>query len=577
MRVGDWDYKHVVCIDFEFGNEPGGTPEPICLVAHDIATGQRWRLWRDDLLALTVPPFGGDDTLVVAYYNSAEIGCYLALDWEPPQHMLDLYVEFRALTNGIETEPDSAGLLECLKFFGLPSILAEQKDEMRALALRGGPWTETERTALLDYCATDVDALVQLFPLMVPYIHVPQARLRARYMAAAARIEQIGVPIDMALLGALRANWEDMKQEIISEVDKDFGVFEGTRFREDRFEQYLTERGIPWPRLESGRLSLDDTIFKTMATAFPIFRPLRELRTSLSAMRLNKLAVGADGRNRVLLSAFGASSGRNTPSTSKNVFGPSAWIRGLIKPEPDMGIAYIDWSQQEFGIAAALSGDQNMLAAYQSGDPYLAFAKLAGAVPADATKASHRAERDQYKSCVLAVQYSMGAGSLALRINRPVGEAARLLAEHRRAFATYWAWNQNVVDRALLFDDLTTVFGWPVRVSKDSNPRSLSNFPMQGNGSEMLRIACVIATEQGVRICAPVHDALLIEAPLGDLDHAVARTQAAMALASRQVLGGFELRSDAKVVRYPDRYADERGERMWQVVVAALGRRGFNV
>src|SRR5262245_46554619 len=36
------------------------------------------------------------------------------------------------------------------------------------------------------------------------------------------------------------------------------------------------------------------------------------------------------------------------------------------------GIAYVDWSQQEFGIAAALSGDAAMQAAYQSGDPYLA-------------------------------------------------------------------------------------------------------------------------------------------------------------------------------------------------------------
>ena len=34
---------------------------------------------------------------------------------------------------------------------------------------------------------------------------------------------------------------------------------------------------------------------------------------------------------------------------------------------------------------AALSGDQLMMDAYRSGDPYLAFAKQAGAAPADAT------------------------------------------------------------------------------------------------------------------------------------------------------------------------------------------------
>ncbi len=43
-----------------------------------------------------------------------------------------------------------------------------------------------------------------------------------------------------------------------------------------------------------------------------------------------------------------------------------------------------------------------------------------------------------------------------------------------------------------------------------------------------------------------------------------------MAEASRVVLSGFELRSDAKIVRYPDRYTDPRGEKMWETVVAIL-------
>ena len=71
-------------------------------------------------------------------------------------------------------------------------------------------------------------------------------------------------------------------------------------------------------------------------------------------------------------------------------------------------MVYIDWSQQEFGIAAALSGDKLMKEAYASGDPYLTFAKQAKAVPNDATKESHPEERDQYKGCTLAVQYGMG-------------------------------------------------------------------------------------------------------------------------------------------------------------------------
>jgi hypothetical protein len=67
----------------------------------------------------------------------------------------------------------------------------------------------------------------------------------------------------------------------------------------------------------------------------------------------------------------------------------------------------LDYTQQEFGIAAALSGDPNMMAAYRTGDAYLGFAKQAGAVPEGATKESHGPIRDQFKQCVLGVQYGL--------------------------------------------------------------------------------------------------------------------------------------------------------------------------
>ena len=74
-----------------------------------------------------------------------------------------------------------------------------------------------------------------------------------------------------------------------------------------------------------------------------------------------------------------------------------------------------------------------------------------------------------------------------------------------------------------------------------------------------------------MRVCAPVHDALLIEAPEGMIADVVADTQAAMAEASSIVLEGFTLESDAKIVVYPDRYADPRGEDTWGQVFAMLG------
>jgi hypothetical protein len=86
----------------------------------------------------------------------------------------------------------------------------------------------------------------------------------------------------------------------------------------------------------------------------------------------------------------------------------------------------------------------------------------------------------------------------------------------------------------------------------------------------MLRLACCLATERGIRVCAPVHDAVLIEAATGDIDEAVRETQRAMREASEVILSGFSLRTDADIVRWPDRYCDERGTKMWQTVNSIL-------
>jgi len=88
----------------------------------------------------------------------------------------------------------------------------------------------------------------------------------------------------------------------------------------------------------------------------------------------------------------------------------------------------------------------------------------------------------------------------------------------------------------------------------------------------MLRLACCLGTERGIEVCAPVHDAVLICAPLERLEVDVARIREAMREASRIVLNGFELGTDAHAVRYPDRYMDERGAVMWSRVMDLIDR-----
>jgi hypothetical protein len=309
-----------------------------------------------------------------------------------------------------------------------------------------------------------------------------------------------------------------------------------------------------------------------MAKLYPQLSELREVRHALSQLRLTDLSVGQDGRNRCLMSPFQSKTGRNQPSTSKFIFGSSVWLRGLIRPRPGYGLAYIDWSGQEYGIAAALSGDTAMRRDYLSGDPYLTFARHLGIVPKDATKVTHPGVREQFKVALgLGAMYGAGADTIATMIGQPRAFAAYLLQCHREWYPQFWAWRDAAVDHAMLTGQLWTVFGWTIQVSSDTNPRSLANFPMQANGAEMMRLACILATEAGIELCCPVHDALLIEAPTDGLTEAIECTRNYMAQASREVLGGFELRTGVERVVYPDRYRDEkRGGPMWDRVMRLL-------
>ena len=565
------NFDEVWLIDFEFSQPPGELPNVVCMVAISLFTGRRICMSQSELSAAETPPFEVNDrTLFVAYFSSAEWSCFMALDWPLPIRVLDLFVEYKVAMGGLKPRVNFS-LLGALVQYNLDGIAPEEKDEMRQLAMQGGPYSKEEMSDLLAYCTSDVEALQALLLQMLPNIDLRRALLRGRFMVAVARMERTGVPIDVDLLEKFRLDRSKILNLVVRRIDHRYGVYDGTTFKESKFEDWLTSQEIfDWPRLVSGRLQLDTETFKAQSQRYPQVAALAELRRTMSSMANEKLTYGSDGRNRCMLSPFRSTTGRNQPSNSKFIFGLPGWFRSFIKPK--RALAYIDWSNQELGIAAALSGDQNMIAAYNSGDPYLAFAKLSGAVPESATKASHPHERERYKVCSLGVQYGMTERGLSAKLGISTAEARQLLACHRRAYPKFWEWTQANIDEAAFTGTVQSVFGWRYRVGEKLKPRTVANFPCQANGAEMLRLACCLTTEADVTVCCPVHDALLIEAAVEDIEAEVARTRSFMAEASSLVLDGFELRTDVDYVLPPDRYEDGRGKEIWNMVMDYVDR-----
>jgi len=573
-------YKEIWAVDFEFhpDTNPGGIQVPVCMVAKELRKGVVLRYWQDELKKMEAPPFGiSHNSLYVAYLASAELHCHLSLGWQLPVNVFDCFTEFRTLTNG-HPLPRGRGLLGAMTRFGIDSMAAEEKTQWRDLILTGGPWTHNEQTGILDYCQSDVDALDKLLPRLVNALSarphwLEHALLRGRYMRAVASMEYRGIPLDLPSYQRLEANWEPLKEQLIARTAAQFQVFEGTTFKADRFETLLATNGVAWPRTDSGRLSLGEDTFREQVRAHPWLAPIREVRDNLSKLRLSSLQVGPDGRNRTLLGVFGSKTGRNQPSNARFIYGPSAWLRSLVKPEPGMGLAYIDFGSQEVAIAAKLSGDQAMMEGYSSGDPYLNFAIRAGMAPPTATKTSHGTVRDQCKAVVLGTQYGMREKTLSNRIGVPLFRGMQLLRAHQETFPQYWQWVEDVTNFATLNGYLDTVFGWRFHINGDTRPTTIQNFLCQANGAEMLRLACIMAYEEGIQICAPVHDAILMESPLETLERDVTRLREIMTEAGRIVLDGYPVRTDAEIIRYPDRYMDKRGADMWAMIDEILNQK----
>ena len=177
-----------------------------------------------------------------------------------------------------------------------------------------------------------------------------------------------------------------------------------------------------------------------------------------------------------------------------------------------------------------------------------------------------------FKTCVLGVQYGMEADEPGRRIGQPTIVARDLLRAHHETYRTFWRWSDAAVDHAMLAWPCTQCSAGTFTPARIPIRRSLRNFPMQANGAEMLRLACCLATEREIEVCAPVHDAVLICAPLERFEDDIVKMRAAMAEASRIVLGGFELGTDVHVINYPNRYMDGRGVAMWDQVLGLIGR-----
>ena len=590
--ISNWQelpFQEIWVVDTEFypgaglanGGREGDAVTPLCLVALEMRTGRVVRQWQDELGPF--PPYRLDaDALIIGYMISAEFGTHIALGWGQPARALDPYVEFRHYTNdgAIKSGDREKGFYSldgALRYFGEDGIDTAHKHDMRDRILQGPPFSADERAAILDYCEVDTRALARLVAHIVPTIRsLPHAMARANFMWAIAQQERRGVPIDLPQLEQIRSLWDAIQTDLVLSMDR-FGIYEirddgKPHWRKQHFAGLVRRNGWSWPTYADGSLDERDQTFREMAGRYPEVEPLRELRYSISKLRLNSLSVGSDARNRALLGPYGTKTARNAPSNSKFVFGPAKWLRFLITPPPGRALVHRDYCQQEVRIAAVLSGDTALLQACESGDVYLGIAGQLGFLSESMSPPERKAVRQLFKTVVLGIQYGLGSRSLAVRAGISLFEACEILARLRAQFHAFEDYAQRVLDHAGLHLEIGTPFGWFMQCPPGINPRTVRNFPIQSTAAEILHVACVLAERRGIEIVAPVHDAFMAEAAAGRDRRRVRGARSRNARRLRHRAARLRAADRLQIIRPGERYYDERGEVMWQTVSKLVGK-----
>jgi hypothetical protein len=466
-------------------------------------------------------------------------------------------------------------LADALKVFGIRHKFETKKGLYQSRACDPRPLTDEEQSEMLEYCAADVDSTVELFLAMTSRwateYEMRAALFRGHFVQVNDRIEQFGIPIDVGTWNTISARHIELREWFIRDLGFQ-NIYEGETFKRKKFEDFVRSfAGNRWPRTAiSGAFKSDGETLKAMANLYPEAGRFYDLHSALSTLKSSRFRVDPDGRSRCYVHPFKTLTGRNAPPSSRFIYGAAKWMRSIVRPTRGTAIAYIDYSAQEIGIAAALSGDSQMWADYASGDPHMDFAIRANLAPAGATKATHREARTTAKMVNLGLQYGQGVAGIAQRLKISEAKAGALKFAHQRSFPSFWSFIDRTLAAADLSGRILTPLAWGMEISPTTRKTTLFNFPMQATGADLMRLVAIRLVERGVRLLATIHDAFLIEAPLAEIEAAVALTRQVMRESSGELLKGRELESDAMIVRYPNRYIDEDGLEMWNRLRRAL-------
>lgn len=413
-----------------------------------------------------------------------------------------------------------------------------------------GTFRDADLRTQTDYAAEDADITFQLYELFAPQLKKENLEdlffnIEMPLMEVLAKMELSGISLDEKWLAQESIDLEnDLRQletTIFELSGEEFNMNSPKQLGEILFEKMQLDPKAK--KTKTGQYATSEDVLQKLSSKHEIIKHILEYRTY---QKLKSTYVDAlpsqidklDSRVHTNFSQTTAATGRlasvnpnlqNIPI--RTVRGQQ--IRGAFVSGEGKKIISADYSQIELRLIAEISGEDNMIKAFQDGeDIHASTAAKLFKIPLEEVS---KTQRSQAKTVNFGIIYGQGAFALAEQTGLSRTEAKQMIEAYFLTYPKLKEYMAEQVSKARQIGYVETILGRK-RHLKDINSnnfvvrghaeRNAVNAPVQGSAADVVKLAMIKIDKElkeqqlQTKMLLQVHDELVFEAPVEEIERA---------------------------------------------------------
>ncbi|KMQ60635.1 DNA polymerase I [Chryseobacterium sp. BLS98] len=413
-----------------------------------------------------------------------------------------------------------------------------------------GTFRDADLRTQTDYAAEDADVTFQLYELFAPQLKKENLeelffKIEMPLMEVLAKMELAGISLDEKWLAQESIDLENDLRQLESKIfelsGEEFNMNSPKQLGEILFEKMQLDPKAK--KTKTGQYATSEDVLQKLSSKHEIIKHILEYRTyqKLKSTYVDALPSQIDKQDNRVHTNFSqttAATGR-LASVNPNLQNipirtlRGQQIRGAFVSGEGKKIISADYSQIELRLIAEISGEENMIKAFQDGeDIHASTAAKLFKIPLEEVS---KTQRSQAKTVNFGIIYGQGAFALAEQTGLSRTEAKQMIEAYFETYPKLKEYMAEQVSKARQVGYVETILGRK-RHLKDINSnnfvvrghaeRNAVNAPVQGSAADVVKLAMIKIDKElkeqqlQTKMLLQVHDELIFEAPVDEIEAA---------------------------------------------------------